>query len=590
MTKRLLCALLAALLCLACACGDETPTPTDSSAPDTSSGSQTITESLPDDTTSDDGQTAETGNAGASAPIVQTVVKEGSELDLYNHDFTIIRSDDVNADEMQAINEFYQTMQKYYPSIEYGNDVARPFADGYEVVVGKTNRPVSKKLTDAITATGRTKKYNYTVAVSGKQVYLAAVDAIGLQAAITYFLDHFVKNGLDRLPKNYSYTYQHKAVKVTVGGNSIDDYRVIVPRAASWIYTGELDAMLEQLSVLTAQTYEVTDDRAASAAHEILVGATDRPQSKTLSDPNAFEITVQGGKLVLNGGSDAALASGVIWLTNYLRQNAGHDIVFSAYFKYSGSTSSTPGRYRLVWNDEFGGTAVDTGKWIIREDTNEGIQYTARPENTRVANGLLTQTVQREIDAEGESHYTASHISTKMYYLYGYAEVRLHLPQGNGCFPAFWGNHGGMEYDIFEQFAGNNSSVFFGRHIWWWNIDPFSGQRVQDHISIQAVEGGNNAFRLEEGILHDAWHTIGMVWDAQHVVATFDGFPYFETSIIYDDRYDSFYHMPIDLKLNHIVDIPAVDRNDGTPFPNVMEADYVRLYQIPGQGQLFDAN
>src|SRR4051794_26626445 len=55
-------------------------------------------------------------------------------------------------------------------------------------------------------------------------------------------------------------------------------------------------------------------------------------------------------------------------------------------------TFTQPSTYRLVWSDEFAGTALDTTKWSAKN--NVGLDYdeayiTSRPNNVSVSGGLL---------------------------------------------------------------------------------------------------------------------------------------------------------------------------------------------------------
>lgn len=99
--------------------------------------------------------------------------------------------------------------------------------------------------------------------------------------------------------------------------------------------------------------------------------------------------------------------------------------------------------YQLVWAEEFDGTELNMDNWTIEVNGNGGgnqeLQYyTDRPENLRVADGLLT------IEARKEEYlgkqYTSGRIITKnkQDFTYGKVEVRLKVPSGVGTWPAFW--------------------------------------------------------------------------------------------------------------------------------------------------------
>ncbi|MBQ5674030.1 MAG: glycoside hydrolase family 16 protein, partial [Lachnospiraceae bacterium] len=114
-----------------------------------------------------------------------------------------------------------------------------------------------------------------------------------------------------------------------------------------------------------------------------------------------------------------------------------------------GSKSNTvEDGWKLVWNDEFDGNALDTTKWSCQIGNGyngwgnqESQYYTA--ENVSVADGTLKITAKKE--KKGGFDYTSSRIrtvtddgqtlfSTK----YGKVEARIKLPSGTGLWPAFW--------------------------------------------------------------------------------------------------------------------------------------------------------
>jgi len=118
------------------------------------------------------------------------------------------------------------------------------------------------------------------------------------------------------------------------------------------------------------------------------------------------------------------------------------------------------GQWQLVWNDEFEGIAIDTQKW--RHEINcygggndEKQCYTARSNNSFVANGVLTIVARKEqytgpaffddaIEYNANNTrtlpYTSARIRTKGLgdWTYGRFEIRAQLPEGQGTWPAIW--------------------------------------------------------------------------------------------------------------------------------------------------------
>lgn len=122
----------------------------------------------------------------------------------------------------------------------------------------------------------------------------------------------------------------------------------------------------------------------------------------------------------------------------------------------SSSSSVTEGSWEMVWNDEFDGDNIDPDKWS--HETNcwgggnaEQQCYTDRPENSYVADGMLTIVAQREDftgtndpnGMEGEDvtlPYTSARLRTRdlAEWTFGRFEIRAKLPHGQGSWPAIW--------------------------------------------------------------------------------------------------------------------------------------------------------
>ena len=103
--------------------------------------------------------------------------------------------------------------------------------------------------------------------------------------------------------------------------------------------------------------------------------------------------------------------------------------------------------WRLVWNDEFDGTAIDANKWTHEVNCdgggNQELQcYTDSPENSYVSDGTLKIVAKLNDGASGDNDddYTSARMITqgKGDFKYGRIEMRAKLPKGQGSWPAFW--------------------------------------------------------------------------------------------------------------------------------------------------------
>ena len=103
--------------------------------------------------------------------------------------------------------------------------------------------------------------------------------------------------------------------------------------------------------------------------------------------------------------------------------------------------------YKLVWSDEFNGTALNTDNWTYDLGNggsnagwgnNEKEYYTNRTDNVYVSDGTLKITALEQ--KFNRYNYTSGRIKTagKQTFKYGRMEARIKLPSLNGVWPAFW--------------------------------------------------------------------------------------------------------------------------------------------------------
>jgi len=248
------------------------------------------------------------------------------------------------------------------------------------------------------------------------------------------------------------------------------------------------------------------------------------------------------------------------------------------------------GEWKLVWSDEFEGSAVDPSKWDFQLGNsspeigggaagwgnNELEYYTSRPANARVEGGYLTITARKEEYAG--YHYTSARMRTihKGDWTYGRFEIRAKLPKGKGLWPALWMMPTDSQYgtwaasgeiDIVEELGHEPNKVYGTLH--------YGGVWPQNKSS-----GGN--FILNSGDFSQDFHIFAMEWEHGVFRWYVDGELYqaqtqwYSTSAPYPAPFDRSFHLIFNLAVGG--NWPGAP-DQSTQFPQELVVDYVRVYQ-----------
>lgn len=235
--------------------------------------------------------------------------------------------------------------------------------------------------------------------------------------------------------------------------------------------------------------------------------------------------------------------------------------------------------WKLVWQDEFDGTALDEAKWSFEVQgpgwvNNELQNYTDhRPENVRVENGNLV--IEGRRDGFNGHEFSSGRIKTqgKINWKYGRMEARLKLPGGKGTWPAFWmmpedcsrGWPACGEIDIMEH-VGYDPDVFHASL----HSKAYNGMNGATLTSSQKISGALEGF-----------HVFAIEWFPDRLEAFVDGKRFFSyrNSQRGEDvwPYDKEFYIILNLAIGgKWGGANGVDKNI---WPRQYLVDYVRVYQ-----------
>jgi len=241
--------------------------------------------------------------------------------------------------------------------------------------------------------------------------------------------------------------------------------------------------------------------------------------------------------------------------------------------------------WQLTWSDEFTGTAgtsPDATKWVYdvgRGPNNDGWgnaelqSYTNRTSNVALdGSGNLVITAMRESFAG--AGFTSARIKTKakLEQTYGRFEARIKTPTGPGIWPAFWMLGANIDNTPWPQCG---------------EIDIMEQRGQEPHLVHGTVHGpgysGGAAitkqYALMNGRFDANFHVYAVEWGEGYIDFFVDNFLY--QRITPENVTGKWvFNTPFFLLLNiavggNYVGFPTI----GTPFPQTMSIDYVRVYK-----------
>ncbi len=232
--------------------------------------------------------------------------------------------------------------------------------------------------------------------------------------------------------------------------------------------------------------------------------------------------------------------------------------------------------WRLVWHDEFDGTALDETKWepLDRRDSFNNEKQYYHPNQVAVADGNLQLTA-IDVPRSGKA-YQSGLITSREIFGPGRFEARLDLPTSQGMWPAFWLNANqipwpqGGEIDIMEN---RGSQPFLTSSDYHWQTEP--GPCCNQH---QYVFDEYTASQDGQPVnFHNDFHTYTVEWDDTLLRYYVDGNLHFAVTETPS--------RPIFETAKNIIVNLAVgghfggDPNETTIWPQTMYVDYIRYWQ-----------
>jgi beta-glucanase (GH16 family) len=265
-----------------------------------------------------------------------------------------------------------------------------------------------------------------------------------------------------------------------------------------------------------------------------------------------------------------------------------------------GAPATTYTQGSLLWEENFDGTgSLDSSRWTSRfcghSSANGGgschnneQQYYLQDANQLDGQGNAVITAKRIntrpslgscLAWSGNCDFTSGRFDTqgKVSFMYGVLEARIQNPRGGANWPAFWML--GTNINSVGWPAAGEIDIMEGK----------SGSRVA--AAIHWSNGGNDAYEYGEasgGNYSSAYHIYKLHWLENYIAIYVDGVKVLEeTNTTLNQSGSWAFNHPFFLILNNAIS-PAggfSDSYDGWS-SSQMKIDYVRYYQLNGQGQV----
>jgi beta-glucanase (GH16 family) len=225
----------------------------------------------------------------------------------------------------------------------------------------------------------------------------------------------------------------------------------------------------------------------------------------------------------------------------------------------------SPENYRLIFQDDFNGSELDTSLWNYRQENVLRHGSVVLRANVIVGDGMVRLVAGREGNV-----YSSAMISTENshWWKYGYFECRARLNRSPGPTASFWlqspaigatndPGKDGTEVDVFEYNLNSGGKDLIQHNLHWNGY----GANHQTTGSKEHIEG------ISEG-----WHVFGLLWTSGEYIVYVDGVERARTAKAVSHREEY-------VVLSNLVtdDGFGGDRSAGT-YPDYFDVDYVKIY------------
>ncbi len=181
-----------------------------------------------------------------------------------------------------------------------------------EIVIGTSNRP------DGVALEERLSENEYIIAFKNRRIFIIGSSSEATLDALAYFrANHIDRTGkLIRINDMYEYkgdyTYPLKSVKIN--GVDIQNYKLIIPSSDNISEKSAANVLSDFFYANAGFKLTISTDNSAKSDYEILIGKTNRAESKYSVEPsfeNMEYVFFKSGNKIVCGGESYLVGGGV---------------------------------------------------------------------------------------------------------------------------------------------------------------------------------------------------------------------------------------------------------------------------------------
>ena len=535
--------------------------------------------------------------------ILSGCAPESKQVALFNGDdanFIIIRSADANEEVISIASDLRQRIiDKLDIQIPYKPDTVKHQEGQIEVNIGLTNRESTKTIYDEILAANANNGMDWAIQVEDEFIYIVGATDEALRVAVHTFYGNFCRDVKATIKSDFKYLYHYENEENNFEMNGTKDmsqYCIVTPQYnMSYLIGREITELQSEIMTATGSNVVEKMDSEKETEYEIIVGNTERSGSPKCSSEDEYRIKMNGKKLYISGGSDAATAIAVKEVARMVKEGKSIDSKTNVTGSYAKTMKKYENYYSLTFGDEF--DTFDTSIWnAATGNFNNNSAGADKPTAFSNASDMIyTEDGKLILKAkETSDKYLSTEIRTdnSIWYKYGFIEISAKLDVSKGIVPAVWllgfaGQQFHGEIDVFECF-GNPTTIKATPLSW---VD---GSNTEDPSGVYYCGAlkppyDESFFTLPEGeTFADEYHTFGIEWNETTVKWTYDGRVFLEIDTTFDSRAQQTFGGSMQVILTcyggcDIANLTGYPDETTDWSKNYMAVDYLRLYQLPGQ-------